>query len=90
MRGPGLESENMMSQDIIEKIFELIELLLIAAFVLGLAESICSGAAGFWGGLPFWVICFAVLPLVLYDYWIHASARSNDMPTIPMPCPLGV
>ena len=42
---------------------------LVAVFVLGLAESISSGAAGFWGGLPFWVICFTVLPLVFYDLW---------------------
>ena len=38
-------------------------------FVLGLAESISSGAAGFWGGLPFWIICISVLPLVFYDFW---------------------
>ncbi len=58
-----------MSAASLEKIFGLIGTLLIAAFVLGLAESISSGAAGFWGGLPFWVICFAVLILVFYDYW---------------------
>ena len=69
MSGPGLGSENIMSAANLEKIFGLIGLILIAAFVLGLAESISSGAAGFWGGLPFWVICFAVLPLVVYDFW---------------------
>ncbi len=42
---------------------------MVAGFVLGLAESISSGAAGFWGGLPFWVICLAVLALVVYDFW---------------------
>jgi sterol desaturase/sphingolipid hydroxylase (fatty acid hydroxylase superfamily) len=47
----------------------LIGSLVVAIFVLGLAESISSGAAGFWGGLPFWVICFMVLPLVFYDFW---------------------
>ena len=52
-----------------EKVFGLIGTLLVTAFVLGLAESISSGAAGFWGGLPFWVICFTVLALVLYDFW---------------------
>ena len=52
-----------------EKVFGLIGTLLVTAFVLGLAESISSGAAGFWGGLPFWVICIVVLMLVLYDYW---------------------
>ncbi len=59
----------MMSPANLEKIFGLIGTLMVAAFVLGLAESISSGAAGFWGGLPFWVICFAVLTLVVYDFW---------------------
>ncbi len=58
-----------MSAAALEKIFGLIGTLLVAAFVLGLAESISSGAAGFWGGLPFWVICFVVLALVVYDFW---------------------
>ncbi len=58
-----------MSAATLEKIFGLIGTLLIAAFVLGLAESISSGAAGFWGGLPFWVICIVVLVLVFYDLW---------------------
>ena len=58
-----------MSPATIEKISGLIGVALIAVFVLGLAESISTGAAGFWGGFPFWVICFAVLALVFYDFW---------------------
>ena len=58
-----------MSPANIEKISGLFGVAVIAVFVLGLAESISSGAAGFWGGLPFWVICFAVLTLVFYDLW---------------------
>tara|TARA_B100000315_G_scaffold258433_1_gene310513 strand:- start:6458 stop:6664 length:207 start_codon:yes stop_codon:yes gene_type:complete len=58
-----------MSQDTLEKIFGVIGTALITVFVLGLAQSISAGAAGFWGGLPFWVICLAVLVLVLYDLW---------------------
>ena len=58
-----------MSPANLEKIFGLIGTLMVAAFVLGLAESISSGAAGFWGGLPFWLICIAVLMLVVYDFW---------------------
>jgi len=58
-----------MSQDTIEKIFGLLGALIVSVFVLGLAESISSGFAGFWGGLPFWVICLMILPLVFYDYW---------------------
>ncbi len=58
-----------MSAATLEKVFGLIGTLLVAVFVLGLAESISSGAAGFWGGLPFWVICLSVLLLVFYDFW---------------------
>ncbi len=58
-----------MSPATLERIFGLIGVIMVAGFVLGLAESISSGAAGFWGGLPFWVICFAVLVLVFYEFW---------------------
>jgi len=58
-----------MKQEILKKISGFLGLLLITLFVLGLAESISAGAAGFWGGLPFWVICITVLPLVIYDFW---------------------
>ena len=58
-----------MSPDTLEKVFGFIGVIMVAGFVLGLAESISSGAAGFWGGFPFWVICFAVLVLVVYDFW---------------------
>lgn len=58
-----------MSQKTIEIICGFIGSAMVAVFVLGLAEGISSGFAGFWGGLPFWIICFAVLPLVFYDYW---------------------
>ncbi len=58
-----------MSPATIEKISGLIGVVMVTGFVLGLAESISTGAAGFWGGFPFWVICFAVLALVFYDFW---------------------
>jgi hypothetical protein len=58
-----------MSAKKIEIISGVIGSALVTAFVLGLAESISSGAAGFWGGLPFWGICSVVLPLVFYDLW---------------------
>ena len=61
--------EENMSSTIVKIISGLIGLVLVAAFVLGLAESISSGFAGFWGGLPFWVISVAVLTLVAYDFW---------------------
>tara|TARA_B100000315_G_C14249568_1_gene439099 strand:- start:238 stop:435 length:198 start_codon:yes stop_codon:yes gene_type:complete len=65
-----------MSADNLEKIFGFIGVILVTGFVLGLAESISSGAAGFWGGFPFWVICLAVLVLVVYDYW-HTCLRQK-------------
>lgn len=58
-----------MTPALVEKLSGLIGSLLITVFVLGLAESISSGAAGFWGGLPFWIICVSILPLVFYDFW---------------------
>jgi sterol desaturase/sphingolipid hydroxylase (fatty acid hydroxylase superfamily) len=58
-----------MLADKFGKIFGVIGTLLVTVFVLGLAESISSGAAGFWGGFPFWVICMAILVLVFYDLW---------------------
>ena len=41
----------------------------LATFILGLAYSISTGFAGFWGGLPFWVISVFVLSLASYDFW---------------------
>ena len=58
-----------MSAATLEKICGRKGVLLVTAFVLGLAESISAGAAGFWGGLPFWVICFIVMALIIYDFW---------------------
>ena len=67
-----------MSANTLEKIFGLIGVMLISAFVLGLAKSISDGAAGFWGGLPFWVICFTVLPLVFYDFWNTCMRKKSS------------
>lgn len=58
-----------MKKTLDEKISGLLGSFIVTIFVLGLAESISSGAAGFWGGFPFWVICISVLPLVYYDFW---------------------
>ena len=58
-----------MKKTLDEKISGLLGSFIVTIFVLGLAESISSGAAGFWGGLPFWVICISVLPLIYYDFW---------------------
>ncbi|MFK7902498.1 MAG: hypothetical protein AB8B49_06610 [Nitratireductor sp.] len=41
---------------------------LLFTFIIGLAWSISSGFAGFWGGLPFWVIAISLLTMALYDF----------------------
>ncbi len=52
-----------------EKIGGLIGVALVTVFVVGLAWSISTGFAGFWGGLPFWFIILPILSLIIYDYW---------------------
>ena len=47
----------------------LIATLSVITFITGLAWSISTGFAGFWGGLPFWIISITVLGMVVYDYW---------------------
>jgi len=58
-----------MKQKQIDQISGIIGIAILMAFVLGLAYSISSGFAGFWGGLPFWIITLTTLVLVIYDYW---------------------
>lgn len=50
-----------------KKIIGIIAAALIGIFVFALAESISSGFAGFYGGLPFWIIVLFVMGLVIYD-----------------------
>lgn len=50
----------------------------VIAFVIGLAWSISTGFAGFWGGLPFWVISVAVLSMLVYDYWDSCIREKKD------------
>lgn len=42
---------------------------LLMIFIIGLAQSIANGFAGFDGALPFIVIVAFVLSLVLYDFY---------------------
>jgi len=50
----------------------------VICFVLGLAWSISTGFAGFWGGLPFWIICITVLGMLIYDYWDSCIRNKNN------------
>ena len=50
-----------------EKITIFVGIALVAIFVLGLAWSISTGLAGFWKGLPFWIIVIFCLYLLIVD-----------------------
>ncbi len=50
----------------------------VITFIIGLAWSISTGFAGFWGGLPFWIISIAVLGMLVYDYWDSCIRRNNN------------
>ena len=50
-----------------EKITIFVGITLVAIFVLGLAWSISTGLAGFWKGLPFWIIVIFCLCLLIVD-----------------------
>ena len=50
-----------------EKLTIIIGVILVSVFLIGLAWSISTGLAGFYKGLPFWVIIIFVLGLLIYD-----------------------
>ena len=50
-----------------EKLTIIIGVVFVAVFLIGLAWSISTGLAGFYKGLPFWVIVIFVLGLLIYD-----------------------
>jgi len=50
-----------------EKITIFLGIILVAIFVIGLAWSISTGLAGFWKGLPFWIIVIFCLYLLITD-----------------------
>ena len=47
----------------------LIATAILITFIVGLAHSISTGFAGFWGGLPFWIISVSVLAMAAYNFW---------------------
>ena len=50
-----------------EKFTIVLGIALVSIFVIGLAWSISTGLAGFWRGLPFWVIVIFSLYLLIVD-----------------------
>ena len=50
-----------------EKLTIVISVILVGVFLIGLAWSISTGLAGFYKGLPFWVIVIFCLGLLIYD-----------------------
>ena len=50
-----------------EKLTIFLGIAFVAIFVIGLAWSISTGLAGFWKGLPFWIIVIFCLSLLIYD-----------------------
>ena len=53
--------------ELTEKMTIIIGVLLVAIFVIGLVWSISTGLAGFWRGLPFWIIVIFCLFLLIID-----------------------
>ena len=50
-----------------EKLAVLIGIILVGTFLIGLAWSISTGLAGFYKGIPFWIIVIFCLGLLIYD-----------------------
>ena len=50
-----------------EKFTIFLGIALVTIFVVGLAWSISTGLAGFWKGLPFWIIVIFCLYLLIID-----------------------
>ena len=59
------------------RIVGLIATALIGIFIFALAGSISSGFAGFYGGLPFWLIVLFVMSFAVYDY-VEEAFGIND------------
>lgn len=58
-------------------IMAIIGTALMATFVIGLAHSISTGFAGFWGGLPFVIIAGVVIAMAVYNMWEDAIKKKD-------------
>ena len=50
-----------------EKFTIFLGIILVVIYLFGLDWSISTGLAGFWKGLPFWIIVIFCLSLLIYD-----------------------
>jgi hypothetical protein len=60
---------SLMSPTLVRRIAAVFGTMILVVFIVGLAKSISDGFAGFWGGLPFWIISLSVLSMAVYDVW---------------------
>ena len=60
-----------------EKITIFIGIALVGTFVIGLAWSISTGLAGFYRGIPFWIIVIFCLSLLIYDSLKSVKKKNN-------------
>ena len=60
-----------------EKFTILLGIILVGIFLFGLAWSISTGLAGFWKGLPFWIIVIFCLCLLIYDSYKSIKKENN-------------
>ena len=62
-----LKSDWILIMKLSEKFTIVLGIILVGIFVIGLAWSISTGLAGFWKGLPFWIIVIFCLSLLIAD-----------------------
>ena len=60
-----------------EKFTIVLGIILVGIFLFGLAWSISTGLAGFWKGLPFWIIVIFCLCLLIYDSYKTIKKKNN-------------
>ena len=62
-----LKDDRVLTMKFSEKFTIFLGVTLVTIFLFGLAWSISTGLAGFWRGLPFWIIVIFCLSLLIYD-----------------------
>ena len=62
-----LKDDRVLTMKFSEKFTIFLGVTLVGIFLFGLAHSISTGLAGFWRGLPFWIIVIFCLSLLIYD-----------------------